>query len=249
MNSQHVMLSVVMPAYNEEGAIEEAVQDVRESVFASVPDAELVVVDDGSRDRTAEILDGLAAGDSRVHVIHQKNGGHGRALRTGMDASRGEYLFLIDSDRQIPLTAFPLLWEAARTRDGTFGTRRTRHDPRLRLALTAVVRTILRLLFGVRIHDANIPFKILRRTDWEEARPLIPEDTLAPSIFLAIFLLRRGYDVAVEEVSHRERNTGVVSIRRWKLFMFCFRAFGQLILFRLRLNGLMVRPATMAKVT
>jgi len=166
-----------------------------------------------------------------------------------MDAARGDFLFLIDSDRQIPLTAFLPLWEAARTRDGAFGTRRTRHDPRLRLALTAVVRTVLRLLFGVQIYDANIPFKIVRRTAWEEARPLIPEDTLAPSIFLAIFLLRRGYEVAVKAVPHRERKTGVVSIRRWKLFKFCFRAFCQLMVFRSRLNRSMIRQATSATVS
>ena len=135
-----VTVSVVMPAYNEEEAIEDAVRDVQEHVFMVVPDAELVVVNDGSRDRTGEILDRLATGEPRMRVIHTANGGHGRALRTGLDAASGSYVFLIDSDRQIPLTAFSALWEAAKTRDGAFGVRRKRNDPRLRLLLTAVIR-------------------------------------------------------------------------------------------------------------
>ena len=124
-------LSVVMPAYNEEGAIEDAVRDVWEHVFPLVPDAELIVVDDGSRDRTGEILDRLAATEPRLRVIHKANGGHGPAIRTGLDAASGEFVFLIDSDRQIPLIAFPPLWEAARTRDGAFGVSKKRNDPRL----------------------------------------------------------------------------------------------------------------------
>jgi glycosyltransferase involved in cell wall biosynthesis len=229
-------LSVIMPAYNEEGAIEEAVRDVREHVFEAVPGAELVVVDDGSRDRTGAILDRLADSEPRLRVIHKPNGGHGSALRTGMDAASGEFFFLVDSDRQIPLSAFPALWQAAQGRDGAFGVRRKRHDARLRLVLSSVIRNALRPLFGVTLYDANVPFKLFRRSVWEEARGLIPADTLAPSLFLAVFMARGGYDVAQIEVPHKDRETGTVSIRRWKLLKFCARAFRQLLAFRTRLN-------------
>ena len=234
--STQVELSVVMPAFNEEGAIEAAVKEVQQYVFHEIHTTELIVVDDGSRDRTGEILDILAIEDGRIKVVHQPNGGHGRALRTGLDAACGEYLFLIDSDRQIPLNVFASLWKAARGRDGAFGIRVTRHDPRIRLMLTGLVRKTLRLVFRVQLRDANIPFKILRRSIWLEARELIPEDTLAPSIFLAIIGRRLGRDIVEVEVPHRERTTGVVSIRRGKLFKFCAKAFGQLMAFRLRLT-------------
>ena len=74
-------LSAVMPVYNEEGAIEAAVREVQEHVLDAVPGAELIVVDDGSRDATGAILDRLARTDGRLHVIHQPNGGHGAAQR------------------------------------------------------------------------------------------------------------------------------------------------------------------------
>jgi glycosyltransferase involved in cell wall biosynthesis len=231
-----VPLSVVMPAYNEEAAIADAVREVQEHVFALIPTAELLVVNDGSRDRTGAILDELAQGEPRLRVIHQPNGGHGSALRTGMNAASGDYLFLLDSDRQIPLTAFPSLWAVASRCDGAFGVRVNRHDAPIRLALTRLVRAALRPLFGVRIHDANVPFKIVRRSAWEAARPFIPDDTLAPSLFLAVFMTRCGYEVARLQVPHQERRTGTVSIKRWKLLKFCAGAFRQLLAFRARLS-------------
>lgn len=228
-------LTVVMPAYNEEAAIEEAVADVRRNVLDAIPGSELVVVNDGSRDRTGEILDRLAAEDGRVRVVHKPNGGHGPAIITGLGQARGEYVFLVDSDLQIPLEAFGPLWEATQQGgryDCAFGVRRKRHDPTLRLYLTRLIRATIPMFFGVKLYDANVPYKLLRRSIWEEARQHIPDDTLAPSLFLAVYCKRRGYRVAEIDVPHKERETGVVSIRRWKLFKFCARAFRQMLDFR-----------------
>lgn len=230
--TQSPTLSVVMPAHNEEGAIEDAIRDLQEYVFTVVPESEAIIVDDGSRDRTGEILDRLAESDSRLRVIHQAQGGHGRALRTGMDAARGEYLFLLDSDRQIPLDAFGSLWGAAQGRDGVFGVRAARNDPKVRLLLSRFIRLAIALFFKVRLKDPNVPFKVLRRQIWLDARELIPRDTLAPSLFLAIHTRHRGHEIIELDVRHRERETGAASLRHWKLLKFCLRAFRQLLQFR-----------------
>lgn len=227
-----IPLSVVMPAYNEEEAIGDAVHEICQHVLDALPGAELIVVDDGSRDRTGAILDELAETEPRLRVVHQPNGGHGAAVRHGLERARGDYLFLIDSDRQIPIEAFAAVWNAAQGRDGAFGVRAQRHDPPLRLFLSHQIRRALRLLFGVRLRDANAPFKVVRHAAWAAARPFIPEGTLAPSLFLAVFMKARGMDVVEVEVPHRARETGVVSIRRWKLLKFCTRAFVQLLAFR-----------------
>lgn len=226
-------VSVIMPAYNEEGGIREAVDAVQRHVLALVPDSELVVVNDGSKDTTGAILDLLAAHDARVRVVHKPNGGHGPALMTGLAAARGDYVFLIDSDNQIPLESFADLWrEVEQGRDGAFGVRRVRNDAQIRKLLTVIIRLSLTALFGVRMHDANVPFKLLRRGAWDEASRTIPAGTLAPSLFLAVWAMRRGLDIAFTNVPHRDRETGTVSIRRWKLIKFCARAFRQLLEFR-----------------
>lgn len=230
-------LSVVMPVYNEQDAIVAAVAEVQRHVLDHVPGSELVVVNDGSRDGTGALLDGAAAKDPRVRVIHQKNTGHGGALMAALGAARGEYVFLIDSDRQIPMDDFPKAWrEIAAGRDAVFGVRRRRHDPVLRLYLTGVIRAAVRALFGVQLYDANVPYKLLRKSIWDEARPLVPDGTLAPSLFLAIIAKRRGHDIVELDVTHKERNTGEVSIRRMKLLKFCARGFSQMLTLRRRVG-------------
>jgi glycosyltransferase involved in cell wall biosynthesis len=232
-----VQLSVVMPVYNEEGAIAAAVEDVQQHVLDAVDGSELVVVNDGSRDGTPALLDRVAGQDPRIRVIHQSNTGHGGALIAGLTAARGEYIFLIDSDRQIPLNAFSSAWAALMSgRDAVFGVRRRRHDPPIRLYLTRLVKRAVRVLFGVTLEDANVPYKLFRRAIWETARPLIPDGTLAPSLFLAIVTQLGGHNVLEVDVVHTQRKTGQGSIRRLKLLKFCGRAFLQMIEFRRRLS-------------
>jgi|KBSSwiStaDraftv2_1062776.scaffolds.fasta_scaffold541075_2 glycosyltransferase involved in cell wall biosynthesis len=248
-NDPPIPLSVVMPVYNEEEAIPLAVEDVQRDVLDHVTGAELVVVNDGSRDGTGAILDGLGAKDARIHVIHQQNRGHGGALMAALDAARGEHVFLIDSDRQIPLSEFGAAWAQIQAgRQGVFGVRRRRHDPALRLYLSAFVRRSIHVMFGTRIVDANVPYKLLKRTIWLDAQPCIPAGTLAPSLFLAIFAKRRGYDIVELDVIHKERDTGEVSIRRFKLLKFCARAFQQMVAFRRCVRGVGPRPSSPASV-
>lgn len=219
-----------MPVYNEEGAIVAAVDEVRQFVLSYVPDSELVVVDDGSRDATGRLLDEAAAADPRIRVIHQANGGHGAALLAGLKAARGDCLFLIDSDRQIPLDGFQAAWSHITSgRDAVFGVRRRRYDPVLRLYLSRLIRHSVNALFGVRLHDANAPYKLFRRALWEDARDCVPDGTLAPSMFLAIVARSRGYDVLEIDVTHKERDTGEVTLRKFKLLKFCAKGLSQLM--------------------
>jgi glycosyltransferase involved in cell wall biosynthesis len=222
-----------MPVYNEEGAIALAIQEVQRHVLDRVSGAELVVVNDGSRDGTGRLLDQIAGTDPRIHAIHQENRGHGGALMTGLARARGEFVFLIDSDRQILLDDFGTAWaHAGQGRDGVFGVRRRRHDPALRLYLSKMIAGVVRMMFGVRLLDANVPYKLLRRSIWQDASRCIPAGTLAPSLFLAIFARKRGHDIVEVDVVHKERETGEVSIRRWKLLKFCATGLRQMLAFR-----------------
>jgi glycosyltransferase involved in cell wall biosynthesis len=225
-----VRLSVIMPVYNEEGAIVAAVDEVRQHVLALVPESELVVVDDGSRDATGRLLDQAAAGDARIKVIHQPNGGHGAALLTGLKAAQGEYLYLIDSDRQIPLDNFRSAWaEVMAGRDAVFGVRRRRYDPVFRLYLSRFIRQSVNVLFRVRLADPNAPYKLFRRGMWNEARECVPDGTLAPSLFLAIVAKSRGYNILEIDVTHKERDTGEVTLRHFRLLKFCAKGLRQML--------------------
>jgi glycosyltransferase involved in cell wall biosynthesis len=225
-----------MPAYNEEGNIEQAVRDVQQHVLSIVPGSQLVVVDDGSKDATGSILDNLAGADNRIVVLHRKNSGHGPSLLAGMQASAGDYIFLIDSDRQIPLDCFPALWQAAQTHDAVFGTRRNRQDPLVRLCLSRVIGVFMLLLFATAAPDVNAPCKLFRRKIWQEFHAAIPaDDILAPSIMLNIFTRRHGYTVENIAVAHGARTQGEGSLKLGKLIRFCFNGLKQLIYYRSRL--------------
>jgi glycosyltransferase involved in cell wall biosynthesis len=226
-----------MPVYNEEEAIVGAVEEVQREVLDRVPEAELVVVDDGSRDRTGALLDAAAAGDPRVRVIHKPNGGHGSALLAGLNVAAGEYIFLIDSDRQIPLDSFESAWSQVMDgRDAVFGVRRRRFDPAFRLHLSRLIRESVNVLFRIKLQDANVPFKLFRRAIWTEARECVPDGTLAPSLFLAIVAKSRGYNILEIDVTHKERDTGEVSLRHFKLLRFCARGLAQLLGLRRRVR-------------
>lgn len=235
--SDAIQLSVIMPVYNEEDAIVLAVDEVQRQVLDAIPGSELVVVDDGSRDRTGQLLDDASAKDSRIRVIHQPNGGHGNALLTGLGAAAGEYIFLIDSDRQIPLDEFGSAWaEMIKGRDAVFGVRRRRFDPAFRLYLSRLIRESVNVLFRVQLRDPNAPYKLFRRAVWSESRAYMPADTLAPSLFLAIVAKSRGYNIVELDVTHKERDTGEVSLRRFKLMRFCARGLSQLLALRRRVR-------------
>ena len=102
----------------------------------------------------------------------------------------------------------------------------------------AFICVSLILMFRSRIKDANVPFKLVRRSVWLEARPYIPDGTLAPSLFLAVYMKRRKSGIAFVDVAHSDRVTGTVSIRRWKLIKFCARGFRQLLDLRRALRGI-----------
>jgi dolichol-phosphate mannosyltransferase len=229
-------LTVVMPAYNEETLIEGAVREVQDQVFKVLPQARLIVVDDGSRDNTGTILDELAKEDDRITIIHQENGGHGMALITGLERVQSDFVFLIDSDQQMPLTAFPLLWKEMDVHDGVFGVRAQRHDPQIRLLLTRFIRFVILLVFGLRIRDVNVPFKILHMDAWKQARHLIPPGTCAPSMFLSVFMHYSGMKIIEKEVPHKMRQSPPLGIKRqWSLFKLTVSGFLQLLSFRKKL--------------
>lgn len=226
-------LSVVMPVFNEEGSIAAAVQEVRSRILDAVPGGELWVVDDGSRDTTPQILDSAASNDARLHVVHQPNGGHGSALLAGLAKARGEWILLVDSDRQIPLDCFASAWERRTGLDLLLGTRRSREDPWARKAITATLRLQIAILFGFHLADANVPFKLVRRSLWEEARESIPAGCLIPSVFLAIYARRARFRCATMDIGYRKRGAGRTSLRKLKLLKFSSRSFGQLVHFRM----------------
>jgi hypothetical protein len=156
-------LSLVLPAFNEEANIDAVVQDSLATLPAFVDRYEIIVVDDGSRDRTGEIVAGLAATDDRVRLVrHARNRGYGAALISGFDASTGDFVMFMDADRQFSIRDLRLLVPFAGEYDIVAGFRMERSDPLHRRVLAEMFNVSVRLLFGVHLRDIDCAFKLFR---------------------------------------------------------------------------------------
>jgi dolichol-phosphate mannosyltransferase len=228
-------LSIVLPAWNEEGVVGELVEELDRTVAVPLGSAEIVVVDDGSTDRTAEVLAAAAADNERLRVVTQANRGHGPAVLAALALARGDWIFQLDSDGQFAVADFWKLWERRDGADLVLGVRAERQDPAHRLVLSRVVAVVVSILAGRRIRDPNVPFRLIRRALWDDVSPLIGRDALAPSILTVVAAVVRGWRVVDVPVHHRAREDGTSSLRALRLLRFSLRGLGQLIRFRVAL--------------
>lgn len=164
MRSQSIRsISLVLPSHNEEGNIEPVVRAGLEVLPTVADDYEILIVDDGSRDRTSEIADRLMARDTHVRVIHHpKNRGYGHAWRTGIDAARGDWIFFMDSDRQFDVVDVRKLALNADGYDIVTGYRIARRDPYYRFVVGSCFNVLVKALFNVHLRDIDCGFKMFR---------------------------------------------------------------------------------------
>jgi glycosyltransferase involved in cell wall biosynthesis len=163
--SDALAVSVIVPAYNEAETIEDVVRGI-ERVLARWPGShEIIVVDDGSRDRTGEIAASLAKQLPIVRLVQlPQNRGYGAAQQTGIAQARGELVWLLPADGQIPPSALDAYLRAAPAADVVIGAYRVRADSRARRLSSWLYRTVVRLLFGFSVRNINAP-KLYRRAD------------------------------------------------------------------------------------
>lgn len=217
-------LSVVLPAHNEEANIEFVVRRCLEVLPKLVRDFEIVVVDDGSRDATPQIVDRLAAEDPRVVALHHEvNRGYGDALMTGFAHTRGDYVMFMDSDRQFDIADLERLLPYVGRYDIVAGYRIRRRDPPLRLLYAWIFNLAVRLFFGLRLRDVDCAFKVfrgdlLRDIHLEFGGALINTEILAKA-------RRRGATLTEVGVHHYPRLVGKQSGGTFRVVFRAMRNF------------------------
>jgi len=203
-------LSVVLPAYNEEPNVERVARDCAAYLDGLGLDYELLIVNDGSKDRTGEILDGLKASIPRLRPQHHpQNRGYGAALRTGFDAAVKRFVFYMDGDGQFDIKNLDVILPLVTDDDNIVtGYRIERRDPFIRrLNAKLFGGFLVKVLLGVRVRDLNcafklIPKKILDSIKLESTGALINAEMYGRTI-------RKGFGIKEVGVHHYPRTAGV----------------------------------------
>jgi len=157
-------LSLCLPAYNEEANIEDTVRSACAILPEFVQDFEIIVVDDGSKDKTSEIVSRLAEKDLRVRLErHKQNGGYGAAVTTGLRAARGDLVMFTDSDGQFNMLDLAQLLTRLEGHDMVVGYRYPRADRWLRKLNAWSWNQLIGRTLGISVTDLDCAFKLFRR--------------------------------------------------------------------------------------
>ena len=229
------VLYVVMPAYNEEDNIEQVVTAWIKVLRYGSKESRLVIADSGSKDETHNILLKLKKKFSQLEILEKTNQYHGPkvialykyAIKKGAD-----YIFQTDSDGQTDPAEFGGFWKERKKHDGILGVRRNRGDGKSRAFVEKVVCFLLRMFFGVKVPDANAPFRLMRSEMVERYINKLPDDYDIPNIILTAYFAKNQEDILFKDVSFAPRVAGENSINIKKIFRVGAKALKDFLHFR-----------------
>lgn len=213
-------LYIVMPAYNEEENIGESVKTWYHNLEGKSEDSRLVVADGGSTDDTHKILLSMQKDYPQLVIISNTRKEHGPkliALYKYAIENGADYIFQTDSDGQTNPDEFYAFWKEREAYDGIFGNRPVRGDGKARALIEKVVCMLLKAFFGVKIPDANAPFRLMRAERLGRYLEKLPEDYNIPNIMMTTYFVYYRERIKFIEISFKARCGGTNSIHLWKI--------------------------------
>ena len=217
-------LSVFFPCYNEEANVERTTLAALKACRRIARDFEVIIVNDGSKDRTGELAEKLAAEHPEVRAVHNSpNRGYGGALQRGFRDARKELVFYTDGDGQFDFEEIDKLLPLLKEHDIVSAYRIDRQDSLVRKVNAFCWCTLVNVLFGMRVRDIDCAFKIFPRKLFDEIE-MRSEGALIDTEILAR-ARRLGYTIGQVGVHHYPRVAGVQTGANMRVIL---RAFGEL---------------------
>lgn len=208
-------LYIVMPAYNEEENIREVVEAWYPVLSEKDPKSKLVVADSGSVDKTHAILEELQITHPNLEILTETDRQHGPKLMALYDYAikkGADYIFQTDSDGQTDPAEFEKFWNHRNQYDVILGYRKTREDGRGRLFVERTVCFLLKLYFGVKVPDANAPFRLMKTDIVRKYLYNLPMEYGLPNIMLTTYYVFYKEKVKFATISFKPRQGGVNSV-------------------------------------
>lgn len=223
-------LYIVMPAYNEEANIEKVVEAWYSILEGKAEESRLVIADYGSKDQTHEILENLKNNKyPKLEILETTNQFHGPKVIALYDyAIKNEidYIFQTDSDGQTNPAEFEKFWEMRKEYDGIFGNRTVRGDGNDRAFVEKVVCFLLKIYFGVKVPDANAPFRLMKTEVVKKYLYKMPEDYNLPNIMMTTYYAFYKEKMNFQEISFKPRTAGVNSVNIPRIIKIGWKALG-----------------------
>lgn len=213
-------LYIIIPAYNEEANIELVAREWHEVVAGIGQDSRLVIINDGSKDQTYEKLCALQAELPQLLPVTKENGGHGATVLYGYFYALehgADYVFQTDSDGQTLASEFQGFWEQRNEKKVLIGYRNHREDGISRIFVTKVLKIVLFLIFGIRVTDANTPYRLMPKALLQKYIVKVPENFNLSNVMLTVLFLRGKENVQFIPITFRPRQGGVNSINLKKI--------------------------------
>ena len=198
-------LSVFLPAYNEEKMLAETTQKIVNVLPKAVNDYEIIIIDDGSKDKTGQIADKLAAKNKKIKVIHHSpNRGYGAAVVSGTYAARFPWIVLFDSDGQFDFKEITKFFKKQKETkaDIVWGYVKERKVPLARKVNTALWRTVVFLIFGLKVKWIDCGFRLFKKEIVDKIPKLESERGAFISSEFLIKAKKCGFKIAQVEVHH-----------------------------------------------
>ena len=220
-------LYVVMPAYNEEANIEMVIKQWYPILKGKSEDSRLVIADSGSSDRTHEILRKLQKDFKQLEILSDTGKQHGPKVIALYDyaiKNSADYIFQTDSDGQTNPDEFDAFWNLRKNYDGIFGHRTVRGDGKSRAFVEQIVCFMLRLYFGVKVPDANAPFRLMKTNTVKKYLYKMQSDYNLPNIMMTTYFSYYKEKIVFKTVSFKQRQGGVNSINIPKIIKIGLKA-------------------------
>ncbi len=219
----------VMPAYNEEENIKNVVSDWYPVVEKY--GMNLIVANDGSKDSTYSILRELKKQFPLLIPIDKPNSGHGATLSYLYDYAinnGADYIFQTDSDGQTLPQDFGQMYDKIRDYDFIIGNRKQRQDGFSRVVVTKVLKAVLRIIFGVKVPDANTPFRLMQTERLKEVLKYIPKDFFLTNVAISAVAVKKSEKITFMPITFRTRQGGINSINIKKIIKIGIKALKEL---------------------